>query len=654
MEIEEKLDQIKITDEDLILQIQKEYDEALEYRRSRVAEWQANEDMLYLKKPKTISKRANINLNLMHGFVYTFLSKIKAPTIIKFEHVEAADTRKAKKVQALFEVETSQTKENWDFKDLSGKKSGMVSGRVIEKIVTEYPYRHRRQRVDHYDFLIDPKAGGFDIENADYMGQDNIFKSKKQLRDGDYNQKAVEDLIQSYSENRAVDNDNKYGEKDNRFAIIGLDPNSYLNKGGKYKLLDWYTTVEGIRYNCFLDLERKIILKRQKLEEVVGIHDKDQEFPRWVFRSWAYYPDEFNFWSISPMEVVREVFQTRNVVINQAVDNNEDQNNPAISYDPQVYKDPSKLERTRPGRLIATAPGTRPDTGMYIHPVNSIYDPVKLNDVLENIIGKVIGVTAESNGQAQGDQKVGIYYGNQSEIADRMTLFERSYSMFNIGLAQLYLDGLRDKMEEKIAVKIIGEDGVQTEELLKEDLTEFDIKISGGLTEAQNDAVEKKEKREFLAAQIQNPLINPKWVTEQQLILQGYDTIDVKKALSKEDINEDLMAEASQDIQKLLLGEKVTPNPKATPEYMQKILDFYQKTELKADQEKRFVEYLNVLQEPAANNVVRNASMQAQKDLVEQVKQTPIIPQDGQPLNQDLQPNTTGNTIAQASQMSTL
>lgn len=651
MDLDKRLEQTKITDEELIKQVETEYQNSLDFRKPRIASWHANEDMLYGKKPTTLSKRSNINLWLMHGYVYTFLSKIKNPPNLSFGPTEDADTRKAKKITALFDLETSATKENWKFKDLLGKKSGMASGRVIDKVITEYPYKHRRQRIDHYDFLIDPLAGGLFIEQARFLGQDNIFKSKSQLQNNeDYNQTEVEKLITAYTETGTTDVYNKYKEQENRFAVLGMMPEQYLSaKDGVYKFLEWYTTLNGVRYYVLCNLEKRVIIRRCPLEEIFSIYEKKAENPLWPFESWAYFPDEFNFWSIAPMDVVRENFQTRNVIMNQAIDNNEDKNKPSISYDPDTYKQPSLLERTRSGRLIPTASGKDPKNGLFIHPVNSIFDPIKLSEALEDVASKVTGVTPAGQGLESGDQKVGIYYGNQAEVADRMSLFELSYNNFNIGLALRYINGLRDKMEEPIAVKMIGEKGAEWDKVMKEDLGEYDIIITGGITEARNDEIEKKAKLEYLSSVKGDPLVNQKWLNEQQLSLIGFDQMEVKRALTQEEIDAEDLSEASQDIQKLLNGEKLIPNRKATTAYMQKILDFYQKTDLNQVQEARFRKYLDSVQDIVIKNMVRQAYLDANK----KIKETfPVMPMDGQPNPEEgLQPNTNGATIQRSSQI---
>ncbi|HPQ42923.1 MAG TPA: hypothetical protein PKZ42_01750 [Syntrophales bacterium] len=651
MDFETKLDNLKLTDEDLIKRIQTEYQNAIDFRKPRIVDWHANEDMLYGKKPNTLSKRSNINLWLMHGFVYTFLSKIKNPPSLKFEPTEDADIRKAKKITSLWELDSSPTRENWKFKDLLGKKSGMASGRVIDKIVTEYPYRHRRQRVDHYDFLIDPLAGGISIENARFLGQDNIFKSKSDLENNeDYDQAEVKKLIEAYEEDKEGTEtvDNEYKEKSNRFAVIGMTPDKYLSSGeGVYKLLEWYTPINGVRYYIVCNLEKKIILRKCPLEDIFSAYEKDAGNPLYPFDSWAYFPDEFNFWSIAPMDIVRDNFQTRNVVMNQAVDNNEDKNKPSMSYDPDIYKRPELLKRDKAGRIIPTAKGKDPKAGLYIHPTNSIYDPAKLSEILEDVAAKVTGVTPAGQGLESGDQKVGIYYGNQAEVADRMSLFEESYNNFNIGLGVRYLNGLKDKMEEPIAVKMIGEKGAEWDEIMKEELGEFDISITGGLTEARNDEVEKKSKLEYLAANRENQLINPKWLAEQELSLIGFDQVQIKRALAAEEANEDEISEAAQDIQKLLNGDKIRPNPKATTVYMQHILDFYQKTNLTQIQEARFARYLEIVQTVAIRNTVRQAQMDVDAKMMEMLPT--LDAEQPQPPENKLNPNTKGATVRRSS-----
>ncbi|MDQ5987377.1 MAG: hypothetical protein CSYNP_03117 [Syntrophus sp. SKADARSKE-3] len=643
MDVETKLDNVAITDDEIITQVAEEYKNAIEFRKARIAEWHANEDMLYGKKPPTLSKRSNIDLRLMAGFNDTLLSKINKPPTVKYGHTEEADLFKARKVTALWELESSPTRQNWKFKDLLSKKLALVPGRAIDKIFTISPYKHYREIVDHYDFLIDPLTGGLDIENARYLGQDNIFKSKYDLSNNkSYNKDKVQELINSYSEKTTAEVDNEYKEKANRFGILGLNSSLYnAQKDGLFKLLEWYTTINGQRWYVLCDLSKKIIVKRKPLEEIFGIYEEGGK-PLWPFSSWAYFPDAFNFWSISPMDLVRDNFQTRNVTICQAVDNNEAKNKPMKSYDPSVYKYPEKLKYT-PDGLVPVAKGKNPANGLYVHQTPNIIDPKILNEILEDVAAKVTGVTPAGQGVAQGDQKVGIYYGNQSEVAERMVLFDESYTNAQSRMALLYLNGLKDHLDEEKAVKMIGEQGVTWDKLKKEDLGEFDITITGGSIQANLDAMKAKQKADFITRNAKNTVFNQKALAEQDALNSGFTPQEVKKLLDTQDGSEEMLAMASEDIQKLLKGD-IRPNQKADTTYARHILEFYGENELTPEQDKRFQTYLDAIQDIVIQNMVNKANSEVA------LKGALPTPDMGLPADAP-QPNTPGATISMASQV---
>ncbi len=650
--LDEKLKTVDITDEELIKQIENEYENAINYRKPRIEAWHANEDILYGKKPATLSGRSNVDLRLAHGFVTTFLSKIKNTPKIIFKAKKPSGIKKAKKVTAAWELESSPTREDWAYKDLLDKKLAMPYGRSINIIyATSEPYKHHREQVDPYDFLIDPLAGGYEPQKkARYWGRDNIFRSKYDLENNPkYNKEAVRELIASYSENQAVALDNEYREKQNRLAVIGLDVNNFTpQKDGIFKLLEWFTTINGLRYNIVCSLDKKQILYKGLYKKMVGVHDKEEQ-PEWLFTSWAYYPDAFNFWSEAPLDIVRENFQSRYMVINGALDNNEAKNRPMKSYDPKTYKNPALL-KYQPDRLIPTADGKDPKAGLFIHPVNDIYDPVELDDKLESIGAKVSGVTPSSQGQADQDQKVGIYYGDMQEVADRMSLFEMSYSRDNILKAQLYLNGLRDRLDEPMAIEMIGEDGAEWDELKKDDLEDedFGILIEGGTASSQLDAIKQKQKAEFIARNINNTNFNQKALAEQDALISGFTELEVKRLTQPDNITDDMLTRASADIERLMKGEKVNPYLKADTAYLQKILDFYSDNNLEQSQNNALQEYMTAL-EPI---VIKNMAFKAQKEAALKgalpIPEMPGAPEvaGGEPL-----PGTPGGTVDRASEV---
>ena len=183
-----------LTDDEIMDRIDTEYNNSYEFRKPIIEEWHMNEALLYGKKPATLSKRSNIMIQLMAGFEDTLLSKIKQPISIVYTPTEGSDTVKAQKTTRAWELESSVSKEDWEYKDLLVKKLAMVSGRGILKITVADPYAHRLDPVDHYDFLVDPLTNGMSLESARYLGQDNIILSKYKLETGDYIKRYSEEL----------------------------------------------------------------------------------------------------------------------------------------------------------------------------------------------------------------------------------------------------------------------------------------------------------------------------------------------------------------------------------------------------------------------------------------------------------------------------
>lgn len=171
----------------IIAQIPNEMHHAREHKKGRLPFWRKNERLYFGKKEEVEDVRANIGIAnaKAQGFVDTLLSKIdKAPTV-RFEKGEMADLKKAKRANALLEKDSAAANGNWAFKDLMMKKQAIICGRAIAAYYASSGsegYSSHLEPVDPYDFLIDPSAGGMDIEMADYLGRTNIVKHVKDLK----------------------------------------------------------------------------------------------------------------------------------------------------------------------------------------------------------------------------------------------------------------------------------------------------------------------------------------------------------------------------------------------------------------------------------------------------------------------------------------
>jgi hypothetical protein len=595
----------------LVERIEHERQNGIDYRTPFVSEWHENENYLYGKKPKTLSKRSNIMIPLMAGFEDTLLSRLKTPISMVFGPTESSDVNKARKVTALRDFETSVTREDWEFKDIMTKKLAMVSGRGINKIYSEYPYLHRLDPIDHYDFWVDPLTNGLSLESARYLGQDNIIISKAQLEaNKSYDKKNVAELIKAFSEDNEPNPDNENEEKANRISTIGANYNSYLKAGdASYTFTEAYTEINGIRAYVLYNREKKIIIKKRKLSEITGFLNKEQR-PFYPFESWAYYPDLFNFWSPSPMSRVREIFILRNVSLNQIFDNSEAKNKPTRAYDPKTFTDPSRLVYS-PDAWIPVEGGRDPSKGTYTFPTESIIDPQQVSTILEDLAAKITGISSGASGVESSTTKVGIYYGNMQEIEKRMTLFELSYNRFHLRLGAKYLLYAKDRLDKETAIKVIGPNGVEYEEITQDDLVDFDITITGGLSQANEDLLTKKAKGDFLAQNALSQLLNQRVRLELGMGLAGFGQDDIKRALEPNLLDEKQLIRADEDIQKLLLGTKFKQYLKADTTYMQRLFDYVMNNDLDKKDEETLLTYLREIQ-PI---VIRNMYLKAQMDL---------------------------------------
>jgi hypothetical protein len=185
------------------------------YKSGKVKNWQKNEEMYYGKKMASTESRANVSLGRMQGFVHTLLSKIDNPLVFKFEKRKDAQLKRVELLNGLRRIDANN--DNWDIKDLVGKKQGIVYGRAIYKYYasSDVKYKANLEPIDVYDFLIDPSCGGVDIEQASYLGYYNIVKSRKELKDGVkkgiYNRDNVNQLIEGAgnSDETSIEESNK-------------------------------------------------------------------------------------------------------------------------------------------------------------------------------------------------------------------------------------------------------------------------------------------------------------------------------------------------------------------------------------------------------------------------------------------------------------
>lgn len=612
------------------------------HKQGKITNWHKNEDLYYGKKAKTDESRANVDLGQMQSFVHTLWSKIDNPLIFKYTKRKTSQFTRVKRLNALRAYDAHR--DMWDLKDLVGKKQGIMYGRAIYTYYADSlnGYKPHLENVDVYDFLIDPSAGGIDIENALYMGRYGVVKTKEQLKQGVkdklYINTEVEELCRGGG--TAGEKSQEETNKQNRtYDTQVINANKESNTQTKFKFWEWYTTFEGTRYYLLMDNSGRAV----RVEKLKDLFESDL-FPFWT---WAAFPDLSEFWTPSYCDYVREIFMAQAVSINQMLDNAEQINKPMKIVDVTAIDDLARLKYRKDGNIEVKG-----NVGNAIKFVEtpSITTPLNVFDKLDSIQEKSSGVTAASKGIAEED-KVGIYEGNQANAADRFGLLNKSYAFGYQRFAMLYEWGVREHLTKKIGIDILGVDGVQLEEVSKRDIfwkdDTFGVMVEASNAEIAMSEVEKRTKLAFLSSQAQNPVQNPKKAYELQAAIAGYSDEEIRQLMDTQEFGDaELIAEADRDIEMIIDGKTIQPNQHANVSYKQRFVDYMSDNMENLDDEtfNRLTQYTAQLQPIIEKNVARQL-VDEQVKLAQSAPMGASLPDLGQSENISL--NTELNAEAQ-------
>lgn len=622
----------------IVAQALQEIQFARTYRQGIIWRWQQNEDLYYQRKlggnyrdatwddrsagsQNNQESRANVDLGKMRSFVRSLLSKIDSPLTFIFKRGTIADLKKAMLLNALKERDANLG--DWDMKDLAGKQQLAMYDRAIFAYHADSVngYRSYLENVDVYDFLIDPSGGGIDLDKALYCGRFGVRKTKQQLRDGakngDYIKSEAETLIQG-SGNMGAQSSQEDINKENRYSYIGSPANRTITDTNIYRFWEWYTTYEDKRYYLLLNEDGGVAVKVCELTDIFR-KDPDIGDAPWPFWTYSSLPDLTEFWTPSYADGVREVFMAQAVSINQMLDNADRTNKPQRKVDTSKIENLADLIYRRNG-IIRFKPGSNVNEAFQIVETPSIDTPLKTYDKLEAIQQLESGITAGAKGASEED-KVGIYEGNQAQVADNFNLLNKSYSKGYKRFAQLYWYGIEDHLTKKVAVKILGPKGLEKTVFVgKRDIkpqTEYEILVESSGTESQSDQQDKKNKVGFLSGYRGNPMVNQKVLFENEATIVGFTDDEVRSMLDVQDAGTaEIIAEAERDIESLLNGKIIEPNMIANTAYANHLVEYMKDHQEDMDEDTflMFVDYMQRL-EPV---VIKNMATQLTGALAKQ------------------------------------
>lgn len=604
-------------------QVANEIQFARTYKQAKTSLWKINEDLYYGRKlPTKETSRSNVDLSRMQEFVHTLLSKIDTPLLFKFAKRKNSQLKRVGYLNALRVAD--QDKDWWDIKDLVGKKQGTIYGRAIYSYYADSyeGYRAHLDNVDVYDFLIDPSAGGIDIERARYLGDYGVVMTRQELeagvKSGAFLRTETTRLLEGTG--NATDETQEVTNTNNRTQAQNVATTTKeISDPDKYKFWRWGTTYKGQRYYCLYSDLGGTAIRIDPIEDVF-------ESGLWWYWTYAVFPDLTEFWTPSYCDYVREIFMAQNVTINQMLDNSEEINKPQKVIDVSAIKNLAELKYQRGGNNIKMTGGGDANRAIQVLRPPSIETPLKVFDILESIQEKSSGVNANAKGTSDED-KVGIYEGNQANTADRFGLLNKSYAFGYKRFAKLWEYGVREHLTKKTAVDILGPDGVDIEEISRRDIfrknESFTLLVESSNAELALSEVEKRTKIAFLNAEIMNPGVNQKKSFEIKASIAGFDEETIRQLMDIEDFGTfSVMSEADRDIERILDGETIRPNQIANTAYKQRFVDYLQDQaeKIRPEQVQNLMTYVESLDQIIVKNMMRQAQEIALRQQLQQIK----------------------------------
>lgn len=611
------------------------------FKQGKTKNWITNEQMYYGGYKKLVEARASVQLGRMQEFVHTLLSKIDNPLVFKFQKRKNSQLKRVNRLNALRQID--QDLDNWDIKDIVGKKQAIIYGRAIYAYYADSikgKYRAHLEPIDVYDFLIDPSCGGLDIEEARFLGSYSVVLDKKSLeqgiKDGIYLEKETQRLIDG---NGNADTSTQE-ETNKRFRTY--DQGTVSKREGeskdKFKFWRWFTTYEGERYYLLITNNGDVI----RCEAMKDLFPTSEDYKEgmWPFWTWAAFPDLTEFWTPSYCDYVREILMAQDVTVNQMLDNVEAINKPQKIVNVTAIENLAELKYRRDG-VIKVKGDIDASKAIQFVQTPQIDTPMKLWQLLEGIHEKASGVTAQSKGVDDAQGKVGIYQGNEAAAADRFGLLNKSYSFGYKRFARLYEMNVKEHLIRKTAIEIMGANGVEMEEVSRRDIfkkgDQFGVCVEASNAEMLASEQSKTQKMNFLTAQMLQPIptVNKKKAIEMQAEISGFTQDQIDDLLDMANYgNSDLMSDADADIESVLLGEEVQPNRSANVAYKQHIVDYMNRHDknLTMDEFTRLSNFVDSLDQTIMRNEARRLQNEVNQAKLNAPPQMPQPPQQGIPL----------------------
>lgn len=552
-----------------------------------------NEAMLNGDTPPALRGRSNIPFDciVMGGFIDTLMANTNESLDLLYSALERRGTKAAKKFNEVFKVESGPNKGNWDMHLQDARYRGVVSGRLFGKLLCDNVPRFKTDfyAPDHYDMVTEPQGGAY-LDRHIFKFEKNIFRSRGDMlnaaKNGFYDMGQVRKLITSYTPEFRKEADDDYKNKLARYGTAGVETEQ-LNYVGQalFNLTEGVVNLNYKWYYVLFERKTQTWIRWEPLEDVFPWATEYEGRGPWVSAATHRHPDVF--WTKAPADDIRAIGYTMKKILNLTIDNLEKRNWDMKAYDPRIFTDPSQLLYKQDALARATLRGNQKiSDGIFsFNTPDTTNITINLMQYLDMFLGKKTGITDEAAGAGNANLAA-IQIGNIAQLTKRMTFKNQQIATMYNDLGVMFKLGVRGFLREDYAVKLIGADATDWDEVFtpEDAKTEFNIEVKAGPNSELEDLEAKTKRDKFYDGLLTsvNPAIAAKISIPSTIRARGRDagvkdeTIDTILDVH-DSTDDDVLADAATAIQTAIDKGPTRIYRDADVAFVQYIIDFANK-----------------------------------------------------------------------------
>lgn len=537
-----------------------------------------------------INGRSNLPLPYFAYYIDELKARLDEPPIAKFHAKKDSQLLVARKVQSAAEIDRSPARGDWNRQDRMEKTMAIFSGIGVHDYFADemsmsddgkVQYASHYETIDFADFYFEP-TGGSDLEQHAFVGKGNIFRSKEYLEEmgdlGVYDKKQVEKLFTRGRGEEYKNTRKAYLDRWAKFSGMGTSYNVNNYIGGEWFPLAQFQVQWGLkRWFIVFDMVTGEWVRCQPLKEVYksGLYSMTM---------WQTHEDPNTVMSKSPAEDMWPIAEFLRGQANYLVDANTKHLWGQRIVDLNFVPNPADLYWSKPDQIIEGVAFNGKPLGNGVYEFTSedkTTATLPLMQYMEGLLAKVSGVTPEDKAGNEAE-RVGVLFGNLQKVSARLGVLNKSYNECFYRTMVRYIWGLKQYLSQSMMVKLIGEHGVEWDELKGAELQgpdDFDIEIVGSNIELEMSEARKKRQMDAYAMITKDPnlskQLNPRVTVEDILRNAEIKENNITRVTDVQNYgSERIISHASMAIEQLLRHKKPKKYMGADISFLQYGYDF--------------------------------------------------------------------------------